>query len=530
MAASRSFLLTIYSVGAIQLAAIFLAWFGQSGLMMADSITLFLADWTAFTLMAHRHARLGPLNPPRLSQFLGVLCLFLGVTRLFTVQSADSVAIILGSYLCLGGTYLLFTRLRDIPSCWPEMLVAAVVLIRVGFIAGTLDIWLKVTDWTVEIGSWFLYLLGNEVLVTGNTIATTMGAVILEWPCTGLMTGGGLIAIATALAFSKPWTRAAKAFIFASGIALAFLAGCMRVVVMSYVISDIPKFQFWHGTEGFLIFAAVTYSLFALSIFLAPRLFPPLRSEISGSDPGSDPSSVPTSVPTPDPPSDPLSTASGSGVPPTPPPGVGGTPDPGIRVGRVLAMIMIGMALFSWARLPWVIGSHKDFAYPDLAAALQASAPELLPNPDPYAESSWGRVAQYRLPEGELLLGYRPTGDFVAIRTVFRNLADNTPTDWETISVPEGSVSWRIQDGTLELATLVHRSGKLTVSEEEYGQAIQRARLDPANLARWFIGQAKLRDRRAVLVHLKLAGMDGSQVQSFVPIVVQAAKLTSEGF
>ena len=117
MVNSVSFLRTIYSVGAIQLAAIFLAWFGLSGLQVADSITLFLADWTAFTLMAHRHARLGPLNPSRLSQILGVLCLGLGIVRLFTVGSGDSVAIILGSYLCLGGTYLLFTRLRDIPSC-----------------------------------------------------------------------------------------------------------------------------------------------------------------------------------------------------------------------------------------------------------------------------------------------------------------------------------------------------------------------------------------------------------------------------
>jgi hypothetical protein len=119
MTSSLYFLRTIYAVGAIQLAAIFLAWYGQSGLMVADSIALFLADWTAFTLMAHRHARLGPLNPSRLSQILGTLCLALGVTRLFTIQSADSVGIILGSYLCLGGTYLLFTRLRDIPSCWP---------------------------------------------------------------------------------------------------------------------------------------------------------------------------------------------------------------------------------------------------------------------------------------------------------------------------------------------------------------------------------------------------------------------------
>ena len=462
MNSSKFFLQTIYAVGAIQLAAIFLAWFGLSGLQVADSITLFLADWTAFTLMAHRHARLGPLNPSRLSQTLGLLCLSLGIVRLFTVGSGDSVAIILGSYLCLGGTYLLFTRLRDIPSCWPEMLVAGIVLLRVGFIATTLDSWLRVTPLTVEIGSWFLYLLGHETLVVGKTIATPMGAVILEWPCTGLMTGGGLMAIATALAFSKPWTLAAKAFIFASGIVLAFLAGCMRVVVMSYVVQDIPKFQFWHGTEGFLIFAAVTYALFALSIFLA--------------------------------------------------------------------ISMMAVAVVAWARLPWVVGSHTDFAYPDLAAALQASAPELLPNPDPYAESSWGRVAQYRLPEGELTLGYRPSGDFTAIRTIFRNLADNTPTEWETVPVPEGSIAWRVQDGNLELATLVHRGEKLTVSDEEYGQAMQRIRLDPSNLARWFIGQAKLRDRRAVLVHLKLAGKDAGQIQTFIPVVVQAAKLTADRF
>jgi exosortase/archaeosortase family protein len=499
MNSSKFFLRTIYAVGAIQLAAIFLAWFGLSGLQVADSITLFLADWTAFTLMAHRHARLGPLNPSRLSQTLGLLCLALGVVRLFTVGSGDSVAIILGSYLCLGGTYLLFTRLRDIPSCWPEMLVAGIVLLRVGFVATTLDSWLRVTPFTVEIGSWFLYLLGHETLVVGKTIATPMGAVILEWPCTGLMTGGGLIAIATALAFSKPWTRAAKTFIFASGIALAFLAGCMRVVVMSYVVQDIPKFQFWHGTEGFLIFAAVTYALFALSIFLAPRLFPPLPA--LESDPA-------------------------SRLPPAP--SHRNTSDP--KTGKIISFVMIFVAIFAWVRLPWVVGSHKDFAYPDLAAALQASQPELLPNPDPYAESSWGRVAQYRLPEGELTLGYRPSGDFVAIRTIFRNLKDNTPTEWETVPMPEGSIAWRVQDGTLELATLVHRAGQLTVSEEEYGQAIQRVRLDPANLARWFIGQAKIRDRRAVLVHLKLAGKDAGQVHSFVPVVVDAAKRTAQGF
>jgi len=503
MNTSKYFLRTIYAVGAIQLAAIFLAWFGLSGLQVADSIALFLADWTAFTLMAHRHARLGPLAPSRLSQILGTICLALGVTRLFTILPADSVGIILGSYLCLGGTYLMFTRLRDVPSCWPEMLVAGIVLLRVGFIATTVDAWLRVTPGTVEIGSWFLYLLGNETLVEGKMIGTPMGAVILEWPCTGLVTGGGLMAISLALAFSKTWSRAAKAFIFTSGIALAFLAGCMRVVVMSYVVRDIPKFQFWHGTEGFLIFAAVTYSLFALSIFLAPRLFPSFPDSTSPTSPPLSPISH-------------LLSPSKS------------TSDP--KFGKIISLTMIAVALIAWARLPWTLGGHANFPYPDLSPALQASAPELTPNTDPYAERSWGLVAGYRTPQGELTLSYRPSGDFIAIRTIFRNLTDNTPTDWETVSIPEGSVAWRARNGKLELATLVHPHGKLTVSEEEFGLAIQRVRLDPSNLARWFIGQSKLRERRAVLVHFQVAGSGTDQVQAFVPIVLQAAKLTAERF
>jgi hypothetical protein len=188
------------------------------------------------------------------------------------------------------------------------------------------------------------------------------------------------------------------------------------------------------------------------------------------------------------------------------------------------------LAVIAWIRLPLVVGKHGDFPYPDLAPALQASAPELTPNSDPYAESSWGRVARYRIPQGELSLSFRPSGDFTAIRTIFRNLADNTPTEWETVSVPEGSVAWRLQEGKLELATLIHPSGKLTTSEEEFGEAIQKVRLDPANLAKWFIGQSKLRERRAVLVHLQVAGAGADQVQSFVPVVVQAARLTASQF
>jgi len=487
-----AFLRTIYAVGAIQLAAVLLAWAGIQGLMMVDSVVLFLADWTAFLLMARRHARLAPLKGSLLSQSVGLILILLSIIRLLTVREADSIAIILGSYLGLGGAYLMFTRLRNLRDCWPELLVASIVLLRIGAVAGRVDAWLHVTPMTVEIGSWLLYLLGNETLVQGQTIATQMGAVILEWPCTGLLTGGGLIAIATALAFSKPWSGPAKVFIFLSGLSLAFLTGCMRVVVMSYVVADVAKFQFWHGTPGFFTFALMTYGFFALSIFLAPRLLPSL-SPIS-------------QLPSPS------------------------FPDSEGKHSKLLAIGMVAVAIFAWVRLPWAITRHADFPYPDLPTSLQASLPELQTNPDPYAEKAWGRMAVYRLPQGTLTLTYRPTGDWVAIRTIFRKLSDNTPTDWETVAVPEGSVAWRRENGHLELATLVHAGGRLTVTDAEYGQAIHRESFNLTNFVHWFTGQSKLRDRRAVLVHFTLAKGDVSQVQTFVPVLVQAAQRIAEKF
>jgi cyanosortase A-associated protein len=91
-------------------------------------------------------------------------------------------------------------------------------------------------------------------------------------------------------------------------------------------------------------------------------------------------------------------------------------------------------------------------------------------------------------------------------------------------------VAWRIQNGGLELATLAHPSGQLTVTDGEYGSAIHRENLTLANFARWFVGQAKLRDRRAVLVYLQIPGAKADQVQTFVAIVLQVAKLTAEKF
>jgi hypothetical protein len=485
------FLRAIYSLGAIQLASVLLAWTGVQGLMMVDSVVLFLADWTAFLLMARRHARIAPLQGSPLSQILGLILLTLSVVRLFTVGEADSIAIILGSYLGLGGAYLMFTRLRDLRDCWPELLVASIVLLRVGAIAGRIDAWLHVTPFTVEIGSWFLYLLGNETLVQNQTIATSMGAVILEWPCTGLLTGGGLIAIATALAFSKPWSRPAKAWIFLSGVALAFLAGCMRVVVMSYVVSDIHKFKFWHGTPGFFIFAVITYGLFALSVFLAPKLLPCIDSTV-------EPSNAKTA-----------------------------------RVSRMsvgLTTVMVGVAIFAWVRLPWAITRHADFPYPDLSTTLQASPATLKANPDPNAEESWGRTAIYQLPQGSLTLTYRPTGDLVSIRNIFLKLSDNTPTDWDYVATPEGPIAWRLENGSLEIATLIHPGGHLTVTDEEYIMAIHRKTLTLPNFVHWFMGQGKLRDGRAVLIHLSVPEGDANRVQSFVPIVLRVANLTNEKF
>jgi len=490
VSASRCFLLAIYSIFAVQVMGAIMVIWSRTTIIDLDGTILLMADWTAFLLMAHRHARQGNFHFSRPAQLLAAILIPLSFLRLFLSGNGMATGLIFGSYLGLAGCYLLFSRLRDLPGYLPEALVASFVLIRLPFVAGFLDDLLGVTHATVEIGSWFLYLLGHETLVSGNTIVTKMGAVSLFYPCTGLMTGGGLLAIASALAFSRPWSREAKIGLFAAALLLSFLAGCIRVVVLNYAVSSIEAFQFWHGVPGFMIFAAVTYALFGAAVFAA--------SKTSFGDEAM------------------------ASVPPAP------TPCPPLP--RILAPVMAAAAVAGWIHLPWALPKERDFPYPDLTAALPVQNPRLAPNPDPYAQSSWGQALFADLPQGRLTLGFRPGQDFNGIAQIFRNPHNNTPTKWETVAVPEGSVAWRVEDGSLELATLVHPTGRLTATEAQYNEEYFKPKATPWKLALWLVGQQRIRDMRSVLIHLTVPGADGSQVQTFVPVVVQAAKLTAKRF
>lgn len=490
MPASRCFLLAIYSVFAVQVMGAIMVIWSRTTIIDLDGTILLMADWTAFLLMAHRHARRGHFAFSQPAQLLAATLILLSFLRLFHSSNGMATGLIFGSYLGLAGCYLLFSRLRDLPGYLPEALVASFVLIRLPFVAGFLDELLGVTHATAEIGSWFLYLLGHPTLVKGNVIVTNLGAVSLFYPCTGLMTGGGLLAIASALAFSRPWSREAKIGLFVAALLLSFLAGCVRVVVLNYAVSSVEAFQFWHGVPGFLIFAAVTYALFGAAIYAASRT--------STND------------------------ASAPSVPPTP------TPCPVLP--RVLAPCMAVTALAGWIHLPWALPKERDFPYPDLAAALPVQNPRLAPNPDPYAQSSWGRAFFAELPQGHLVLGFRPGQDFNGVRQIFRNPQNNTPTDWNTVTIPEGSVAWRVQDGSLELATQVHPTGRLTATEEEYNAEYFKPKATPRKLALWLVGQQRIRDMRSVLIHLTVPGGQEAQVQGLLPLIVQAARLTAASF
>ena len=128
------------------------------------------------------------------------------------------------------------------------------------------------------------------------------------------------------------------------------------------------------------------------------------------------------------------------------------------------------------------------------------------------------------------MLSLRPDPSFLGIREIFRNLQNNTPTDWNIVAVPEGSVAWRLQDGNLELATLVHRTGRLTVTGEEFNEEYFKPRLTPENLVLWFVGRSRIRDVRTVLIHLTLPGGQEAQVQGLLPLIVQASRLTASRF
>lgn len=122
---------------------------------------------------------------------------------------------------------------------------------------------------TAHVSAALLTLIGQDVLLEGTTVWLPGGGVNVNPSCSGRNTISQLFAVAAifVLAFPlrQPWLRY---LLLAISPVLGFLGNCFRIACLALInSSDWAEkkywFDFFHESEGSLVFAAITVSVFA---------------------------------------------------------------------------------------------------------------------------------------------------------------------------------------------------------------------------------------------------------------------------
>ena len=122
---------------------------------------------------------------------------------------------------------------------------------------------------TAKVSALSLSLLGQDVLLQGTTVWLPGGGVNVNPTCSGRNTISQIFAVAAIFVMAFPlrqiWLRL---LILALSPLLGFIGNCIRIATLALInASDWAEkkywFDFFHESEGSLVFSAITVSVFA---------------------------------------------------------------------------------------------------------------------------------------------------------------------------------------------------------------------------------------------------------------------------
>jgi len=149
-----------------------------------------------------------------------------------------------------------------------ELFFAWLLFFPEGVIGHSIDRLVQITLLNAKFATYFLYYLGFDVASQGNQVLLSLPELgefkaIVDYPCAGvpmilLMLKFGLLLIAlTTLSMQD------KMLIPTFSIVLGFFLGVIRVAILTLLIPNSGRFDYWHGTQGSQIFSTLAITIFA---------------------------------------------------------------------------------------------------------------------------------------------------------------------------------------------------------------------------------------------------------------------------
>lgn len=167
------------------------------------------------------------------------------------------------------GIMLITSGAKHLKNYYREIFILSLLVVArvVALFLQSIDL----TLWTAKFSAFVLWACGFQVYRQGIFIKLPQGRVEVYEACSGEESILLMLCVAILFLFLIPINHLHKAICLTIAVTIGFMVNAFRVALLAIFVNshDTKAFEYWHGSEGSLLFSAISVCLFGLYCWFA---------------------------------------------------------------------------------------------------------------------------------------------------------------------------------------------------------------------------------------------------------------------
>lgn len=255
-----------------------LVWKTTSNIDRISTESLF---WAAILWLLWRQRDKLNFKGDRFSTCFGSVLIFLVLAKSFSLFWFESTLIPLLPIFITFGLALIASGFRGLRQYWRELFFAWFLFFPDGVIGTVIDKLIHITVINAKLASFLLHYVGFNVASQSNRVLLHLPdlgnfTAVVDYPCAGLPMIVLMLRLSLLLIAFFPLPKKERLLVPLTSLGIGFGLGVIRVCILTLLLPEEAKFDYWHGTNGSQIFstlAIVIFSFFCHSILKKYELF-----------------------------------------------------------------------------------------------------------------------------------------------------------------------------------------------------------------------------------------------------------------
>ena len=250
-----------------------------------DRLTTESLFWIAILWLLWRRRDKLNFKSGLFSTCFGLVLILLILAKTFSLFWFESTLIPLMPIFITFGLALMASGFKGLQQYWRELFFAWFLFFPEGVIGTLIDKLIHITVINAKLASFLLHYVGFNVGSYSNQVVLHLPELgkftaLVDYPCAGIPMIVLMLRISLLLVAFFPLPKKECILVPIVSLGIGFGLGVIRVCILTLLLPEEAKFDYWHGTEGSQIFstlAIVIFSFFCHSVLKKYNLLDSVR-------------------------------------------------------------------------------------------------------------------------------------------------------------------------------------------------------------------------------------------------------------